>query len=92
MSEIVGRQIARLGDTGGGCGGSGVITNVSSHFECYGALVALHGDGYSCSKHGGQTLIGTSHLGVFDLSVIRVGDRSTCGAIINTGAPESDVE
>lgn len=84
-------QVARLTDIGGGCGGSGYISRVSTHFECYGQPAAVHDDDYTCSKHGGQRLIGSSHMEVDGRSIIRVGDRTTCGATILTGAPDSDV-
>lgn len=78
--------ISRNGDTGSGCGGNGTIVGASSHWTLRGSLVALNGDSYSCSKHGSQSLIASHRFSIHGKSIVRVGDRTTCGATINTGA------
>lgn len=81
----MGKPIARVSDTGGGCGGSGVITSSSAHWLMRGQYVALHGDTYQCSRHGQQRLIADHPFTIRGKSIVRQGDRTTCGATIYTG-------
>ena len=79
--------ISRNGDTGAGCGSTGVIVGASSHWNMRGSLVALHGDAYACAEHGIQSLVSNHTFTIRGRSIIRVGDTTTCGATIQTGAP-----
>jgi uncharacterized Zn-binding protein involved in type VI secretion len=84
-------KIARQGDRGSGCGGSGSITGASTHFSCRGARAAKDGDSYSCSKHGQQSVKGNHHWKINGKSIILEGDKTTCGATIQSGAGGTDV-
>lgn len=85
-------EIARNGDRGDGCGGNGVITGASSRYTCRGSLVARNGDAYQCTRHGTRAVIANHHWTLDGQSIVLVGDKTTCGATIRTGAEGTDVE
>ena len=85
-------KIARNGDKGDRCGGIGKITGASSHFLCRGSIAAKDGDEYTCSLHGKQKCISSHHFTLNGESIVLVGDKTTCEAIIREGADGTDVQ
>jgi len=79
--------VARKGDTGSGCGGSGVITGSASKTTVDGKLVARVGDQYTCSLHLVQSITtGSSKYKCEGKVTAVVGSLTSCGATINTGS------
>ena len=82
--------VARLGDTGSGCGGSGVITGSASKTTVDGKLVARVGDQYTCSLHLVQSITTGSSKYICEGAVTAVvGSSTSCGAIIDSGASDT---
>lgn len=55
--------------------------------------VVLVGHKHSCPIHGGGTVVsGASEARVDGRAVARIGDRISCGAIIQTGSPGTVIE
>ncbi|EHC5873780.1 hypothetical protein JR782_004630 [Salmonella enterica subsp. enterica serovar Eastbourne] len=55
--------------------------------------VVLVGHKHSCPIHGDGTVVsGASEVQVNGRAVARVGDRISCGAVIQTGSPGTRVE
>jgi uncharacterized Zn-binding protein involved in type VI secretion len=79
-------QKARLNDPSSH---GGHITSASTDTKANGIGIARNGDSHTCpiTGHGVTALVSTSHVKVNGRSVIRVGDRAGCGAIITVGSP-----
>ena len=82
--------VARLGDTGGGCGGTGVITGSAAKTTVDGKLVARVGDKYTCTLHLVQSIsTGSSKYVCEGKATAVVGSLTSCGATINSGASDT---
>jgi uncharacterized Zn-binding protein involved in type VI secretion len=85
----MGSPVARLGDTSNH--GGTIITAASSTF-INGKLAARKGDLHSCPIPGhGVTPItsGSDSVIVEGRPIARIGDTVGCGAIINSGSPDT---
>jgi len=81
--------IIRIGDPGSH-GGS--ITTGSPDTFANGLKVARVGDTYNCPIHGPNPIAtGSPNTTANGQAVARVGDTTTCGATLQTGSPDVEV-
>lgn len=81
-------QIVRLNDTSDH---NGKMVKATGHFKVNGVTACIDGDYHECPIEGhGRTQVKSENtLKSNGKSVIRVGDRAGCGAIINKGSPDT---
>lgn len=53
-----------------------------------GKKIAVDGDLYLCPSHGKVKMIATGSMMVDGKKSVKVGDKTTCGAILSTGSPD----
>ena len=82
-----GKPVARLGDTGSH---GGTIISGSGKLTVNNRPMALVGDIYDCPKHGKNPIV-TGTVGILGDNVLiaHVGSMTACGAIINSGSPDT---
>lgn len=80
--------IARLGDTSSH-GGS--ITTASSDTRCNGRGIARNNDSFLCPRHGLETIVASRSKTCNGRAIAAVGDLITCGAVITSGSPDTNV-
>lgn len=84
MTLKVGRSIACLGSKSSH---GGIIITATGGFTVNGIRAAVAGDLHLCpiSGHGTKALISSSTNTSLGKSILKVGDRALCGAVITTG-------
>jgi uncharacterized Zn-binding protein involved in type VI secretion len=81
--------VIRIGDPGSH-GGS--VTTGSPDTTVNGLAVARVGDTYDCPDHGPNPIVtGSPDTTVNGLAVARVGDTTACGATLQGGSPDVEV-
>lgn len=82
------KPIIRLGDSSSH-GGSMISANAK--FTVNGKIACVNGDSHSCPIpfHGVTSVSSNNTLKSGSKSVIRVGDSAGCGAVLNSGSPNT---
>jgi uncharacterized Zn-binding protein involved in type VI secretion len=81
--------VIRIGDPGSH---GGEVVSGSSDTTANGLGIARVGDSYLCPIHGLNPIItGSPDTTANGLAVARVGDQTACGAILQGGSPDVEV-
>jgi uncharacterized Zn-binding protein involved in type VI secretion len=82
-------DLIRIGDSGSH---GGAVTTGSPNTFCNGIGVARVGDTYNCPIHGPNPIVtGSPDTFTNNLAVARVGDTTACGATLQAGSPDTEV-
>ena len=82
-------DLIRIGDPGSH---GGAVTTGSADTFCNGIGVARVGDTYNCPIHGPNPIVtGSPDTFANSLAVARVGDTTACGATLQGGSPDTEV-
>ena len=82
-------DLIRIGDSGSH---GGAVTTGSTDTFCNGIGVARVGDTYNCPIHGPNPIVtGSPDTFTNNLAVARVGDTTACGATLQAGSPDTEV-
>ncbi len=81
--------VIRIGDPGSH---GGAVTTGSSDTTANGIAVARVGDTYNCPIHGPNAIVtGSPDITANGQAVARVGDQTACGATLQGGSPDVEV-
>jgi uncharacterized Zn-binding protein involved in type VI secretion len=82
-------KVIRIGDPGSH-GGS--VSTGSPNITANGLAVARIGDTYNCPIHGPNPIVtGSPNTTANGAAVARVGDTTACGATLQGGSPDTEV-